>query len=62
MAFYLAGTAACFKRHFKIVHCRQLFDRFDELKLVVVHQEVDRVAVRATSKAVVKLFFTVNGE
>ena len=44
------------------MHCCQLFDRFDELELVVVHQEVDRVAVRATSKAVVKLFLTVNGE
>ena len=62
MALDLAGAAACFKWHFKIVHCCQLFDRFDELELVVVHQEVDRVAVRATSKAVVKLFLTVNGE
>ncbi len=61
MALDLARAAACFKWHFKIVHCCQLFDRFDELSLSV-HQEVDRVAVRATSKAVVKLFLTVNGE
>jgi hypothetical protein len=40
----------------------QLFDRFHELELVVVHQEVDSVAVRTAAEAVVKLFFTVDGE
>ena len=62
MALYLAGSAACFIRHFKVVHRRQLFDRFNELELVVVHQKIDRVTVGATAEAVVKLFFTVYGE
>ncbi|MNO97862.1 hypothetical protein D3C76_895860 [compost metagenome] len=44
------------------MHGSQLFDGFNELELVVVHQKVDGVAVRPTAKAVVKLFFTVNGE
>jgi hypothetical protein len=62
MALYLTGSAACFIRHFKVVHGGQLFDGFHELELVVVHQEVDSVAVRTAAKAVVKLFFTVDGE
>jgi hypothetical protein len=44
------------------VHCGQFFDGFHELELVVVHEKVDGVAVRATAEAVVKLFFTVYGE
>jgi hypothetical protein len=44
------------------VHGGQFFDGFHELELVVVHQKVDGVAVRATAEAVVKLFFTVYGE
>ncbi len=35
---------------------------FHELELVVVHQEVDSIAVRPAAEAVVKLFFTVDGE
>jgi hypothetical protein len=62
MALYLTGATACFIRHFKVVHCGQFFDGFNELELVVVHEKVDGVAVRATAKAVVKLFFTVYGE
>ncbi len=31
-------------------------------ELVVVHQEVDSIAVRPAAEAVVKLFFTVDGE
>ena len=44
------------------MHGGQLFDGFHELELVVVHQEVDSVAVRTAAKAVVKLFFTIDGE
>lgn len=44
------------------MHGGQLFDRFHELELVVVHQEVDSIAVRPAAEAVVKLFFTVDGE
>ena len=62
MALYLAGSVACFIRHFEVVHGGQLFDRFHELELVVVHQEVDSIAVRPAAEAVVKLFFTVDGE
>ncbi|MNR23597.1 hypothetical protein D3C85_1406260 [compost metagenome] len=62
MTFNLTRTAACFIGHFKVVHRRQFFDGFDKLELVVVHQKVDGIPVCATAKAVVKLFFTVNGE
>ncbi len=62
MALYLAGSVACFIRYFEVVHGGQLFDRFHELELVVVHQEVDSIAVRPAAEAVVKLFFTVDGE
>ena len=62
MALYLAGSVACFIRHFEVVHGGQLFDRFHELELVVVHQEIDSIAVRPAAEAVVKLFFTVDGE
>ncbi len=56
MALYLAGSVACFIRHFKVVHGGQLFDRFHELELVVVHQEVDSIAVRPAAEAVVNCF------
>ncbi len=62
MALYLAGAVACLIGHVKIVHGGQLFDGFNELELVVVHQKVDGVAVCATAEAVVELFFTVYGE
>ncbi|MNC09583.1 hypothetical protein D3C75_572080 [compost metagenome] len=62
MALNLTGSVACFIGHFKVVHGSQLFDGFNELELVVVHQKVDGVAVRATAEAVVELFFTVHGE
>ncbi len=62
MTLYLTWPTTCFIRHFKVVHGCQLFDGFNELELVVVHQKVDGVAVRATAEAVVELFFTVYGE
>ncbi len=62
MPFYLARSITCFIGHFKVVHGGQLFDGFDELELVVVHQKVDGVAVRTAAEAMVKLFFTVDGE
>ena len=62
MALYLAKTCPCFVGNFQVVHCSQFFDGFHEIELVVVHEEIDRVAVRAAAKAVVKLFFTVHGE
>ena len=61
MALYLTGATACFIGHFEVVHCGQFFDGFHKLELVVVHKKVDSVAMRATPKAVIKLFspFTV---
>lgn len=56
MALYLAGSVACFIRHFEVVHGGQLFDRFHELELVVVHQEIDSIAVRPAAEAVVNCF------
>ncbi|CCJ86121.1 hypothetical protein BN133_2498 [Cronobacter dublinensis 582] len=44
------------------MHGGQLFDGLDEFELVVIHQEVDSVAVRAATEAVIKLFFAVYGE
>ena len=62
MALYLTGATACFIGHFKVVHCGQFFDGFHKLEFVVVHEKIDGVAMRATPKAVIKLFFTVYGE
>lgn len=62
MVFDLVGVAVCFKWYFKIVYCCQFFDCFDEFEFVVVYQEVDCVVVCVIFKAVVKLFFIVNGE
>src|SRR5690606_20351179 len=44
------------------MHRRQLFDGFNELELVVVHQKIDGIPVCATAEAMVKLLFTVYGE
>ncbi len=62
MAFDLGRPGARFVRHFQPVHGRQLFDGFDKLESVVIHQKVDGVAVRTTPKTVIKLLFAINGK
>ena len=62
MAFDLGWPGARFVRHFQPVHGRQLFDGFDKLEPVVIHQKVDGVAVRTTPKTVIKLLFAINGK
>ncbi len=44
------------------MHGRQLLNGFNEFELVVIHQKVDSVAVRATAKAMVELLFAVYGK
>ncbi|SAE40672.1 Uncharacterised protein [Enterobacter cloacae] len=62
MALDLTWPTACFIRHFKVMHRRQLFDGFNELELIVVHQKIDGITVCATAEAMVELLFTVYGE
>ncbi|MNW00937.1 hypothetical protein D3C71_1964990 [compost metagenome] len=60
MAFDWRRSGACLVRHFQPVHGGQFLDGFDKLEPVVIHQEVDGVTVRTTTKAVVKLLFAIN--
>ncbi|MNE36599.1 hypothetical protein D3C80_1304140 [compost metagenome] len=60
MAFDLRRSGTRLVRHFQSVHGGQLFDGFDKLEPVVIHQKVDGVTVRTTTKTVIKLLFAIN--
>ena len=62
MTLHLAWTGACFVRHFQTLHCRQFLNAFDKLKPVIVHQEIDGIAVGTTAETVIKLLIAIYGK
>ena len=54
-AFVLSLLVTFFLRHCEANRCRQIFDSIDKTDPRVLHQEADRAAMRATTKAVIKL-------